>query len=313
MLGFVPAFLKAVPDSALPGAWQEMKTLQLNPNSALPPKIKELIGLAVAAQVPCKYCTYAHTEFAKLGGANKDEVDEAVMLAALARHWSTFLNGMQIDETKFRAELTALIERMKKSPPPSSEKPASVTDGKAALAQAQASLGMVPEFLKKFPEGAVAGAWTEWRDVELSPQTALPDKYKSLIGLAVSSQIPCKYCTLADTEFAKLSGASEAEIGEAVAMAALTRHWSTVLNGLQTDEQTFRRDVDHLVRNAKAMMKSAAQAQREQAHKQQQAGTETEAPMMQHAQTTPHAGHMAGEMPMATPRNERERKVSAAP
>src|SRR5581483_2658404 len=30
-LGFVPQFMLAMPDEALPGVWDEMKTLQLNP------------------------------------------------------------------------------------------------------------------------------------------------------------------------------------------------------------------------------------------------------------------------------------------
>ena len=64
-LGFAPQFLTKLPDLALPGVWDEMKGLQLNPNTALPGSIKELIGLAVAAQVPCRYCIIAHTEFAR--------------------------------------------------------------------------------------------------------------------------------------------------------------------------------------------------------------------------------------------------------
>src|SRR5882757_4683898 len=67
-LGFVPRFLSAMPDEAAPGLWQEMKTLQLNPGTALPGRVKELIGLAVAAQIPCRYCIAAHTEFARLNG-----------------------------------------------------------------------------------------------------------------------------------------------------------------------------------------------------------------------------------------------------
>ena len=60
-----------------------MKTLQLNPHTALPGRTKELVGLGVAAQIPCKYCIYAHTEFAKLNGASDAEVGEAVAMAAL--------------------------------------------------------------------------------------------------------------------------------------------------------------------------------------------------------------------------------------
>jgi AhpD family alkylhydroperoxidase len=254
--GFVPGFLGALPNSALPGAWEELKGLQLNPNTALPGKIKELIGLAVASQVPCKYCTYAHSEFAKLGGANETEIGEAVTMAALTRHWSTVLQGLQIDLSKFKGEIAALITRMKSAPKPTAgaAPSAPVTDAKGALAEIQQMFGNVPEFFKRFPAEGLAGAWKEMRDVEMSPKTALSDKHKSLIGLAVASQIPCAYCLAADTEFAKLAGASEREISEAIGMAALTRHWSTVLNGLQTDEAAFKRDVDRIIKGAKKSM-----------------------------------------------------------
>ena len=35
-------------------------------------------------------------------------------------------------------------------------------------------------------------------------------------------------------------GASDREIAEAVAQAALTRHWSTMMNGLQIDFEAFK-------------------------------------------------------------------------
>ena len=88
-LGFVPGFFKAFPEVALPGVWEEMKGLQLNPNTALPGRAKELIGMAVAAQVPCRYCVYAHDEFAQLNGASKAEVGEAVAIGGIERHWSS--------------------------------------------------------------------------------------------------------------------------------------------------------------------------------------------------------------------------------
>ena len=67
-----------------------MKTLHLNPATALPGKYKELTALAVAAQIPCEYCIYAHTEFAKLNGATEAEISEAVAMGALTRKWSTW-------------------------------------------------------------------------------------------------------------------------------------------------------------------------------------------------------------------------------
>ena len=96
-----------------------------------------------------------------------------------------------------------------------------VTDGKTALDEVKQSFGVVPEFLRRYPQEGLAGAWTEMRDVEMNPSSAIPGKYKSLIGLAVAAQIPCKFCIVADTEFAKLEGATERELTEAVAMAGL--------------------------------------------------------------------------------------------
>jgi AhpD family alkylhydroperoxidase len=256
--GFVPQFILRMPEVALPGAWEEMKSLQMNPNTALPPKVKELIGLAVASQIPCRYCIVAHTQFARLGGASEAEVGEAVTMAALTRHWSTFLNGIQTDETKFRGEIKTLVENVKRAmanPGTAAPAPVTVTDGASALRDINQTLGSTPEFLKRFPEGARAGAWREFKDVQLNPATALSGKYKELVGLAVASQIPCRYCIVAHTEFARLNGATDAEITEAIAMASLTRNFSTMLNGLQVDEAQFRRDIERLVKGAKAAAK----------------------------------------------------------
>ena len=104
-LGVVPGFFRAFPEAGLPGAWAEFKQIQVAENTKLSPKIKQLIGLAVSAQVPCSYCVYFHTEVAKAYGATPDEIKEAVALAAISRHWSTVLNGMAIDMTSFRSEV----------------------------------------------------------------------------------------------------------------------------------------------------------------------------------------------------------------
>lgn len=104
-LGVVPGFFRAFPEAGLPGAWAEFKQVQVAENTKLSPKIKQLIGLAVSAQVPCAYCVYFHTEVAKAYGATPDEIKEAVALAAISRHWSTVLNGMAIDMASFRSEV----------------------------------------------------------------------------------------------------------------------------------------------------------------------------------------------------------------
>ena len=108
-LGVVPSFFRAFPEAGLPGAWAEFKQVQVSETTALSPKVKQLIGLAVSAQVPCSYCVYFHTEVARAYGATPDEIKEAVALAAISRHWSTVLNGMAVDMATFRSEVDASL------------------------------------------------------------------------------------------------------------------------------------------------------------------------------------------------------------
>ena len=102
--------------------------------------------------------------------------------------------------------------------------PARADDYDATLKDIQSTMGGVPSFVKQFPKAGLPGAWAEVKAIELSDKTALPPKVKSLISLAVAAQIPCSYCIWSDTENAKHAGATDEEIQEAVAMAALTRH-----------------------------------------------------------------------------------------
>jgi len=107
-LGSVPTFFRNVPQAALPGAWKTMKELQFAPDTALSPKEKELIGLAVAAQIPCQYCIYFHTRSARAAGASEEEIREAVAMSANTRFWSTILNGTEVDFDDFRKEFDAM-------------------------------------------------------------------------------------------------------------------------------------------------------------------------------------------------------------
>ncbi|RUW34690.1 MULTISPECIES: carboxymuconolactone decarboxylase family protein [unclassified Mesorhizobium] len=122
----------------------------------------------------------------------------------------------------------------------------------AAYKDIQATLGTVPDMFKTLPDVAVAGAWAEIKGVQLNPNTALNGKTKELMGLAVASQIPCQYCIYFHTLAAKANGASDEEIKEAIAMAAIVRHWSTMLNGSQVDLVTFKKQTDDLFAAVKA-------------------------------------------------------------
>lgn len=109
MLGFVPSLFTAFPKVGIAGAWAEFKSVQLNPDTKLDAKTKELLGLAVSAQVPCHYCIYFHTAAAKAHGATDEEIQETVAMAAIVRHWSTVLNGMQVDLDTFKQETDRIL------------------------------------------------------------------------------------------------------------------------------------------------------------------------------------------------------------
>jgi len=248
-LGFVPTFFKVYPAEALPGAWGQFKGIQMNPSTALSGKSKELIGLAVAAQIPCDYCLYAHNAFAKLNGATDDEIKEAIAVGALERQWSTVLNGRPISLEDFKREIDSMYAYMQN--PNKTEKAADPSQSKTTQ-EIEKSMGAVPTFLKNYPASGLDGAWASMK-FGMNENSALPLKLKDLIGLAVSAQIPCSYCVYADTKFATADGATKAELDETVAMSALTRHWSTVMNGNRLDFNQFRKEVDQIVVAAKKM------------------------------------------------------------
>ena len=108
-LGAVPPFIALLPEGAQAGAWAFMKGSSGNPDGEVPPKYRELIALGVAAQIPCAYCTYAHTVFAKANGATDAEIREAIGYAAEVRLWSTILNGSQYDLDQWKAEIDAIL------------------------------------------------------------------------------------------------------------------------------------------------------------------------------------------------------------
>jgi len=105
MFGKVPEFVKKFPKAGIVGAWEEAKSLEFSDKTALSPKVKSLIGIAVAAQIPCEYCVYADTIAAKNAGATDEEIAEAVGMAALTRHWSTAFHGLQIDLAQFKKDI----------------------------------------------------------------------------------------------------------------------------------------------------------------------------------------------------------------
>ncbi len=103
--GEPPNFMKQTyPEQALKAAWAEYQAVY-GPKGAISPKMKQLIALGVAAQIPCDYCVYGHTIKARKAGATEAEIREALAVASLTRKWSTMLQGSAYDFRKFKDEV----------------------------------------------------------------------------------------------------------------------------------------------------------------------------------------------------------------
>ncbi len=107
--GFVPGFIKTCPDISLGLEWQTLKAVQMEPG-AIPNKYRELIGLAVAASRGCEYCTYFHTQFARLNGATDAELEDAVHFAKSNVGWSTYLHGTQYPLEQFKKDVDRICD-----------------------------------------------------------------------------------------------------------------------------------------------------------------------------------------------------------
>lgn len=107
------------------------------------------------------------------------------------------------------------------------------------------TLGLVPSFFDSIPDEYLDAEWGLFKRLELG-ETLIPNKYKELIGIAVHSETRCRYCTLFHTEAAKLFGATEEEIQEAVHYAKYTVGWSAYLNGMQVDYDEFSRELEQI-------------------------------------------------------------------
>jgi AhpD family alkylhydroperoxidase len=126
-------------------------------------------------------------------------------------------------------------------------------------------LGSVPSWVSEMPDSALEGFWSVMRDFQLG-QTAIPNKYKELIGLGVSGATRCKYCALFHTEAAKLFGATDDEIAEAAMMAAHTMSASTFLNAMQADFDTFHRETLDAIAYVRGRFQDASASSGAQAH-----------------------------------------------
>ena len=135
-----------------------------------------------------------------------------------------------------------------------------IEDRHAADQDIEETLGLVPDFFRRVPDYLLPTEWASFKSLVLSDQTAIPNKYKEMIGLAVSGATRCRYCAYFHTEAARLFGATEDEINETALIAKNTMGWSTYLNTLQFDYDEFVQEFDQVTAYVREQQAAGAPA-----------------------------------------------------
>jgi len=116
--------------------------------------------------------------------------------------------------------------------------------------------GLVPGFFKLVPDSSLPIEWDLFKRVQME-EGPIPNKYRELIGVGIAATTRCRYCAVYHTELAKLNGATEAEIEDAVHFAKSQVGWSTYINGMQVDYDQFKKEVLQACEHVRKKMKAA--------------------------------------------------------
>ncbi len=99
-LGIVPGFMKALPKEVLVQEWPLFKKYNFE-ETEIPAKYRELMGLAVAANIKCPYCLLFHKGAAQMKGATEEELAETAFLASYTARWSAIIHAQHYDYDTF--------------------------------------------------------------------------------------------------------------------------------------------------------------------------------------------------------------------
>jgi len=108
------------------------------------------------------------------------------------------------------------------------------------------TLGLVPEFVKHIPDVTLEHDWATFKMFQMG-ETAIPNKYKELMGLAVASVLQCPFCEYFHRGAALFFGATEEELNEASRLAMNTAGWSSFIAGTGQTVEEFRREFDRIM------------------------------------------------------------------
>lgn len=161
---------------------------------ALDEKTKQLIAVAVAHVTQCPYCIKAHTPQAMRKGASKEEIMEAIWVAAAGRASGAYTHAaIAVDAMEGNNDASLIPQ------------------SNPEMAKKKADL--VPE---------TASAWRNFSNTVFKAG-ALDEKTKQLIALGVSHVTQCTNCIKGHTKMAKQKGASNEQMMEAIWVASEMR------------------------------------------------------------------------------------------
>ncbi len=178
---------------------------------ALDEKTKQLIAVAVAHVTQCPYCIKSHTPQALRKGASKEEIMEAIWVAAAGRASGAYTHAAIAVDAMDGVNQDSLVPQ---STPEMAKKKAD----------------LVPE---------TANAWRNFSNTVFRTG-ALDEKTKQLIALGVAHVTQCANCIKGHTKMAKLKGASHEQLMEAIWVASEMRagaayaHASIAMEAMET-------------------------------------------------------------------------------
>ena len=128
------------------------------------------------------------------------------------------------------------------------------------------AFGVVPSMFKEIPDAMLESEWKLFRQIQLE-DGPIPQKYRELIGVAISGVTKCRYCAYYHTEVARLFGATDEEIEAATHYAKSSAGWSAYINGLQLDYDQFCNEVKQACSHVRSSQALAGTKAEEEARK----------------------------------------------
>ncbi|MGA2296855.1 MAG: carboxymuconolactone decarboxylase family protein [FCB group bacterium] len=112
-------------------------------------------------------------------------------------------------------------------------------------AEIKQMFGLVPKFFQLIPDSSLEMEFNLFKRVQFD-EGPIPNKYRELIGIGIAAVSKCRYCVAFHTAAAKLNGATDAEIEDAVHFAKSSAGWSAYLNGMALDFDEFKKELDQI-------------------------------------------------------------------